>query len=554
MYRGIMSITSTSIKALLNQLNEQKIVLPDLQRDFVWQEEQIRMLFDSAMRGYPFGAILMWETRYAEVWHRPFVREYRSGMHHAPTPKPVGTPLLMVLDGQQRLQSFFIGCYGSMNGKRLCFNVTSGPHQIDDDDDGDDANEGIGKSYRFEFWDDLAPNRPKRLLPVKDILDVADEYEDDYVQEVVAKLELSAQIGNVARRNIRLLRTTLQNPSRVAVETIDDGVNNSNQAKKIPEVLEIFVRVNSGGTKLSRSDLMFSLIKSKAQSARRDFDKLVDEVDPARALGVDNDFIIKALLVVADLSPVYSVEAIEKNWDVMWARFEVLSKALRSTIDFLRDPDVGISSCKLLRSLNTILPLIYYVSRQSNCSVPAAQRKNLRAVLYFLLYNSFIRSSDARIRYVREALQRHPGTEVPVDAIIAVIRARQTWTELATTPELVASNIPLSLCLAQPGAARQSLSWQAEPQIDHIFPQSTYRPRFGSAVDGVGNLAYLGKLRNIVKSNQEPSEFFRDVSDDDLRDQFLIADRSLLKPERFLDFVAARELLIASKVREALGR
>ncbi len=61
-----MGTKVTSISYLLNEIKDGQIVLPDLQRDFVWDNNQIRMLFDSIMRGYPFGSILLWETRYLE--------------------------------------------------------------------------------------------------------------------------------------------------------------------------------------------------------------------------------------------------------------------------------------------------------------------------------------------------------------------------------------------------------------------------------------------------------------------------------------------------------
>src|SRR5690349_10001311 len=108
---------STSIMALLNRIhNDHTLVLPDIQRDFVWERDQIRLLFDSIMKGYPFGALLVWETRYLEVAFRDFVVDYVPGQTFTPKSKEKGRPLEMVLDGQQRLQSFLIGVHGSHDG------------------------------------------------------------------------------------------------------------------------------------------------------------------------------------------------------------------------------------------------------------------------------------------------------------------------------------------------------------------------------------------------------------------------------------------------------
>ena len=103
--------------ALLNKIhNDHTLVLPDIQRDFVWDRDQIRLLLDSLMKGYPFGALLIWETRYLEVAFRDFIVDYTHGQVVVPKTKDAGKPLEMVLDGQQRLQSFLIAVYGSHEG------------------------------------------------------------------------------------------------------------------------------------------------------------------------------------------------------------------------------------------------------------------------------------------------------------------------------------------------------------------------------------------------------------------------------------------------------
>ena len=69
-----MASKTESIMSLLNQIrNDQQLVLPDIQRDFVWSMEQIRLLMDSVMREYPFGSLLFWQTRFLEVPYREFV-------------------------------------------------------------------------------------------------------------------------------------------------------------------------------------------------------------------------------------------------------------------------------------------------------------------------------------------------------------------------------------------------------------------------------------------------------------------------------------------------
>ena len=72
-------------------------------------------------------------------------------------------------------------------------------------------------------------------------------------------------------------------------------------------------------------------------------------------------------------------------------------------------------------------------------------------------------------------------------------------------------------------------------------------------VDDIGNLAYLGKLRNIRKSAQDPWEYFRCVPDDELDRDFLV-DRSLLSEDKFEEFVKVRQERIVKEVKNFLGR
>ena len=115
-------------------------------------------------------------------------------------------------------------------------------------------------------------------------------------------------------------------------------------------------------------------------------------------------------------------------------------------------------------------------------------------------------------------------------------------------------NPRLALNIAQPAVARDTLSWQERAEVDHIFPQSGYRPLFGSLVDDIGNLAYLGKLRNIRKSDEEPSSYFENTASNELKEDFHIEDRSLLARDKFKDFVERRRALIVAEVRTFLGR
>src|SRR4051794_24388117 len=85
--------------------------LPNIQRPFVWSEEQICRLFDSILREYPISTLLIWKTK-SRIRCRKFIdnfrEEYAGQLSRFYVPENVKTKCL-VLDGQQRLQSLYIG-------------------------------------------------------------------------------------------------------------------------------------------------------------------------------------------------------------------------------------------------------------------------------------------------------------------------------------------------------------------------------------------------------------------------------------------------------------
>ena len=534
----------------MNEIHtDRELVLPDLQRDFVWREDQIRLLMDSIMCGYPFGSLLFWQTRFLEVPYREFVREFEAGQRYVTQLKPAGQPMEMVLDGQQRLQALYIGVFGSHSGRRLYFNVTSGRGASEASDDELEAAGG----YRFEFWREDEPKRPKRLVRVSNIVAWLAHRENEHTKRVIDEIELGGEEAQRAESNMKLLRSVMSRSDLVPVETIDDDAFDEASARTTDEILEIFVPVNTGGTRRSRSDLMFSLLKRQWGGARRSFDDLLEDVEKETRLGVDKDFIIPGLLTVADAPPVYDVANIRRHWEEMVAAFDGFAGALRSAIDFCRGAEVGILSASLLNPIATLFPIVYFLYHQPNGSVPDEDRKALPSFLYLLLFNRFVKS-EARIRYLRSEIAKAKGKRLALDALVKVIIGSQKYHYVESCVEMLNSNPDLALNIAQPRVCRETLSWQERAEVDHIFPQSVYRPRYPALVDDIGDFAYLGKLRNIRKSAEPPWEYFAGTSDRELADDYVIDDRRLLADDRFEEFVEARRAAILTRVRAFLGR
>ncbi len=537
---------SKPIQVLLQMIKNGEIKLPDLQRDFVWDESQVRELLDSILRGYPFGYLLLWNTQFIKVWYRDFTDSFVDGMTYTPKQKPEETRILMVLDGQQRLQSLYLTMFGSFNGKFVYFDVTSDP-MVSYEDKGD-------RAYLFQFRTDSDVSRPKSLIKVMDILNWAPRFEDQEIKKVVTDIGDSEAVSDRIGKNLRLLRRTFSS-EMIPIVTIDENVMNKDQIRSTKEILDIFVRINSGGTRLTQSDLMFSLIKTQWTDARTKFDTLIKEINTS-GFEVNIDFLIRGLQMISDSPTHFDVEIIEKHWSKMQSYFETLSSALKATLDFCRTPEMRLFSESMLSPISTILPIVYYLKDFPNCSVPDGDRKMIKAFIFFLLYNNFLggKNPAARLRYLRDVfINPKNKAAFPINDLLNQIACRQTNHKIVVDDELLNWNKKLSLCIALPQAAKETLSWQERAEVDHIFPQSVYRPKYGSLVDDIGNLAFLGKLRNIRKNDQEPSDYFKNISKTELETEFYIDSLDDLIPSNFQSFVENRRKKILTTVKEFLN-
>lgn len=151
---------------ILNKIEQNEIVLPAIQRSFVWEEKQIYNLLDSILRGYPIGIILSWET-YDAIRYRNFDKEYRSESLYTYYDNEK-EKLQLVLDGQQRLQSLYIALRGAYEGMELYIDLLSGR----------DKRDLSGDRFNFRFLTKekcLSLNSPEKIgkklfVKLKDIL------------------------------------------------------------------------------------------------------------------------------------------------------------------------------------------------------------------------------------------------------------------------------------------------------------------------------------------------------------------------------------------------
>lgn len=552
-----------SLRKIVSYLNDEESEgggywLPNIQRPFVWSQEQITRLFDSIMREYPISTLLIWKTK-ESVKHRRFIDNYHRQIKLTDFYVPEHRrQKMMVLDGQQRLQSLFIGLKGSYDGKQLYFDVTSGQLTAPED-----------IRYRFAFKDTTAGTWPWVLF--KDIVFQTNKLDLQIAKSLVdvAGVKLNEADWTAVQLNVARARQEFVNGDNITFQELD-SVDNPD-AYKVDDIVEIFIRANSGGTKLGKSDLLFSLLTSSWDEADAELEDLLGKLNRT-GFSYDRDFILKSCLTMLDRGARYEVGKFRdgKTKDEIVEKWPELSKAILATHDLVTT-GTYIRSDRAMPSYLALIPLIYF-----RYHYPAQFRANAQLpdyVLRVLVTGAFGGNPDTLIDRIVRSIQEQKDFVLP--EVFGVIR--EAGRSLEITPHVIfdqgygSREIHLIFNLWYREFSYRPAYNGNTPSVDHIFPQSllravkTINPETGRKSlmkyqqafrDQIANCMLLTSDENgpAGKTDIPPSQWFareRFPSDDDhekyLELHLIPRDPALWELERFEDFLDARKLLIQEK-------
>lgn len=379
-----MSYQKTTIARLLQRVKETKVCLPAIQRKYIWDEEQIENLFDSIYRGFPIGTFLFWELNTESAIKYEFYRilssyDERIGIFNEKCPKPIaGSPLDLwsVLDGQQRITSIFIALQSSFRfqSKRLKVNEYIDKHLYFNLLGYDTSREGnrifslMTEQEARESTNGAWVLARNFLLPTwsethHDIMGIENAFQTLLHQHpqfnnILKPILDQGNIENYIRSHVKKIVRLLQDDDNtISYYLIPSRI-------KLNEVTEIFIRINSGGTVLSKSDLLFSTVITSWQDGRKIIDDLIAEIGDM-GFEVDTDFIIRTCLYLVDKPVVISVDAFkEEIVNLIIQSFENendidIKRSVKTVFNFLKEK-LKING-KILKSKNSLIPLIYHV-------------------------------------------------------------------------------------------------------------------------------------------------------------------------------------------------
>jgi uncharacterized protein with ParB-like and HNH nuclease domain len=523
--------------------------LPNIQRPFVWTEEQMCRLFDSIMREYPISTLLIWKTKSA-IRRRKFIdnfkREMLAHLSEFYVPEDEKKKCL-VLDGQQRLQSLYIGLMGSYEGRELYLDILSGEIAAPED-----------VKYKFDFLDPSNASFPR--VKFKDIV-FSPKSSRSLAQQIIDEADhpLSAGEQEKIAEHVSLAFKTFRDDDGISYQELDSIENSSLYSEE--DVVEVFIRANSGGTKLGKSDLLFSLLTCSWDHAVEKMEDLLAQLNQ-HGFAFPRDFVLKTCLTLLDKGARYEVEKFRKPGvrQEIEDKWEDISKAIRDVIDFVRGKTF-IRCDKAIPSNLVLIPLIYV-----RYHFPQAWKRAKdvdQFLLRSLLAGAFSGTPDQLIDDLVAKLKTLGGFDV--NELFEIIRSKGRSLELTDDRfwqmGYGSDTVHLLFNLWYRDFNYTPAYENNLPQVDHIFPQSALRKvkmtnqRTGrrdltkykdAERNQLANCMLLTQHENGagVKGDKLPEIWFAGKGQAYLDMHLIPRNPDLWKLERFEEFVAERKKLI----------
>ncbi|MDR1633998.1 MAG: DUF262 domain-containing protein [Bifidobacteriaceae bacterium] len=583
-----MSFQDSTVEEALGRIQDRSYLLPAIQRRFVWRREQIVKLVDSLMRGYPIGSFLLWDLdqdQARDFRFYDFLADYHQrDRPHAPEAHPKsGQGVTAVLDGQQRLTALNIAARGShaeavprMWGSnpnnypvhRLYLNLIDDHNRL-----------GLAHDLRFMSDHQAGLGLPGRdgidcWFPVSAATDFANGGPD--LTYEVRRRGIESQVeADAAYQRLYALWEAFTVSKPISTFTLKDADPDT--------VLEVFVRVNSGGTHLSASDLLLSMATNqwKGLNAREEVEALAKELNTegGRQFGFTKDLVLKAALMVGGVDHAFRLSNFtQANMAKVEAAWPRAREALIRAADLLRQFGFVREN---LTAPYAVVPLAYHLSTRAASDsylVSDADRADREAAKQWVVrsqlkagYWSY--GLDTLLERLKSALDDNPEPGFPTERLEAAAA------RLGKSLEFNAQEIEDLLRLGYGDRRIRTILTALYPgldlakqfHVDHVFPRKRFTPEAltaaGVPADQVGayqarvnllpNLQILTDVPNKEKGPLLPSDWLAKAHPDESDRAAYLAANDLdglpLGISDFLDFYDQRAERIRQRLRALLG-
>lgn len=494
--------------AQVGNLVDMVLKLPEIQRGYVWSRPQVRDLLDSLYRGYPVGTVLLWQAE-----DTPPTRDLATRAEAADATLTGGQYLL---DGQQRLTSLkrvFID-----GEPDIRFNVETEEFQV--------ANATIRRDTT-------------RWIPVTSVF-------------------TNGPIAAALKYNL-----TERSDAQILLERLNrlDGIRkylvpvHVLKAFDYEEVTDIFVRVNSKGTRLREAELAIARLAFRLPGmVTDDLGAFEDELD-SRNYDIELRFLVRCLTAVATGQSRYSRLTATSEDDLKKA-WKKTRKAVEHFVNLINN-NLGIESSDWLSSINAIVVPVAYLAHNEG------RNADTRGLLRWFVLSSMWQRYAGSVETTLDQDLKVLSEKNPFQLLIHDLR--QSIGRLSVSAEdLDDAGVRSPFFLGMYLACRQqeAVDWWYDVKLSstnlgtdhslelhHVFPRALVRGKFPRRdVNELANMAFLSKKPNISIGKREPSAYLPEIAPKRLKSQFVPLDPSLWEVDRFQDFLAARRGLLAEGI------
>jgi uncharacterized protein with ParB-like and HNH nuclease domain len=556
---------SYRISDVISEIEDEKFVLPVIQRRLVWEEEKMELLFDTLLKGDSFGGIMVIEE---EKNYKPLFNFRAFTKDGKPIPSKEVNKLnqlqFFVIDGQQRLQTFYIGLRGSINGKVLYFDLYSDYHT----------------EFEFKFENDSSKllkqskDNAERTIPehnwhlagdlLRRLKDTNDE--DQVAAEIILEQAITDDIKKVhITKNIKafyknVITAETLGISKVVVNRTLDETNNKQR------IVELFRRLNDGGTKLSPFDLVASILKGFAWEMEGFLEQTLEDF---KDIGLSQDNLIKLIFLLRDNNSKEMTEIDADDSKFAIDNKERISAILTALRKFLHASDLYNYYKEGNRSFIPLFFIAYHVFHKpisddqasgffDNYDANNPDYPLMKKWVYYSLLNGVFRSKGAGwipyrtgIRKILTVIKNFKGLLFPVEKLFDVYYEHGvTFTEDLNIAKLDTFESQFLYYLMYD--RKQVIRVQ---DIDHIMPKSLLEGRFDwQKINSISNFQLLDYGTNRGEKNAKP---FREWIDNYVADKNAFIKKHLIPNDEtiwdevgFEKFVEERSKLIFNKIEQ----
>lgn len=502
-----------TIKSVIEKIDTREWILPSIQRRFVWDTDRIENLFDSIMQGYPIGTLMVWKVTNKETIKKigfyNFLQDYQERWAETCTDyKPSNEIVYSVIDGQQRLNSLYIGLKGSYAEKlprkkwRSAYDSSIQPkkylylnlceHHSDNEENRRFNNLKFMSNAEYKDLEDKC-----NWYKVANILDDFPYFDEsrldddeflDLIDSTIDKMGIDSSKRREATKTLKKLYKVI-----FASQVINYYLEEDND---LDRVVDIFVRTNSGGVPLAFSDLVMSVIVSEWPEARTKIDELVTLVRTETGIDISRDFILKAFLYIYSADIKFRIgnltsDLVEKIKD----KLEEVGEYIKSVCFFAKQ--IGLND-DAIRAKYALLPLLYYSYKNEikldNLAKYPEDRKYCGVFLKLsLIKGLFGGTPDSSLMPIRSKINEFSG-RFPMKEISDYFIGRPR--NLNLSDEDIEARVNEASWGTNDARLLLSIITEINPEysydhVDHLYPKSMFTDRELNEMDFLKNNAEL---------------------------------------------------------------